>query len=377
MAASIQWRLIGPTGAELPVEDACVLGRELLGLQFDFVSRKQAVLTLDGGAIYLTAHGQNPTGLLLAGSTEWQWLRPQDGRVPITPGSTIALDKKRLETSQFTLRRETVSEPTPDWSCSQCTFINVDADAYCVMCEAPRAGVKRPRGGVNLRDRVGDDRRIRWDPRSISEPLDQWITATLPSRVSGDIAAWIQVENATVGSLGFVEQPYACTFDDAPYLTELAKVEAIIERSNRVPAEAKRACVQALLGLAQEQHYTTGKWMIFFPPAEADAGWETIARATAHGELGCSAKIAPTAGLAPEDSVVCCVYVHDFAERAEVRRVLHALRRMGMGVTSGFKPDVYTALNIMSGNQWRLEPTMYKVKEVLEWPADIARAVYK
>ena len=31
----------------------------------------------------------------------------------------------------------------------------------------------------------------------------------------------------------------------------------------------------------------------------------------------------------------------------------------------------------MKENRWRLEPTMYKVKEVLEWPEGIARAAYQ
>ena len=93
-------------------------------------------------------------------------------------------------------------------------------------------------------------------------------------------------------------------------------------------------------------------------------------------ELGCSAKIAPTADLPPTERAVCCVYVDDFADRAEVQRVLHALQRLEVDVTSGFKPDVYTELNIMRNNAWRLEPTIYKVAEALEWPEGIARAAY-
>ena len=48
--------------------------------------------------------------------------------------------------------------------------------------------------------------------------------------------------------------------------------------------------------------------------------------------------------------------------------MLCALQRLGMDVRSGFKPDIYTELNIMRNNPWRLEATMYKVKEELKWP---------
>ena len=347
-----------------------------LGEEYVHVSRQQCTLYVEADSVHIESLSKrNPTCVQPAGCTEWTWLRPSNGRHVLAIGSSIALDSRQLEYSRFILV-QAAAPAVSAWSCPLCTYDNDEAVNSCAMCEAPRASAKRACTGISLRDRVGDDMRIRWDPRSTSEPLDEWITATLPSQVSGDLAAWIQVSNATVGSPGFVEQQVAAAFDFTPYSKELAKVEAIIARNERVPAEAKRACVQTLLSLAQEQRYTTGKWMLFFAPDEADAAWETIARATAQGELGCSAKIAPTADLPLTERAVCCVYVHDFADRAEVQRVLRVLQGLDMKVTSGFKPDVYTELNIMRNNPWRLEPTIYKVVEALEWPDGIARATY-
>ena len=73
--AASSWRLVDSTGSGLDVDNGLVLGREQLGPESEdnsFVSRKQAVLAFDGAQLYLTSHGQNPTGLLLAGSTEWR-----------------------------------------------------------------------------------------------------------------------------------------------------------------------------------------------------------------------------------------------------------------------------------------------------------------
>ena len=226
--------------------------------------------------------------------------------------------------------------------------------------------------GINNK-RVGKDGRIRWNGTTL-EALDNFIASVMPSQVSSMVASWIQVENITHASpgYGFREDCFAME----PYVVELGMVEKQIERTNRVSAASKIQCAHAILRIAQDQRYTTGKWMIFFPPNEADAGWEKIARATAKGELGCSAKIEPAQDAAPT-GVLCCVYVRDFAERSEVRRVLVALQHLGMQVRSGFKPDVYTSLNIMGGNKWRLEPTIYKVSEASEWPVDVAKAIYE
>jgi hypothetical protein len=51
--------------------------------------------------------------------------------------------------------------------------------------------------------------------------------------------------------------------------------------------------------------------MIFVKAGWADIVWEKIARATAAGNLGCSAKISPTQGLQEHETTLCCIYVGD------------------------------------------------------------------
>ena len=44
MAAATEWWLAGPNGDEIQVADGLVLGRQHLGVEFSYVSRRQAVL---------------------------------------------------------------------------------------------------------------------------------------------------------------------------------------------------------------------------------------------------------------------------------------------------------------------------------------------
>ena len=130
----------------------------------------------------------------------------------------------------------------------------------------------------------------------------------------------MSVDNREPGSRGFGEQQWNGPFDEAPYLAALGKIEAVIDSGSGkgVSAKDKQACVDSLLETAKQQGLTSGKWMVFVMPAVADAVWADVARATAEGELGSDAKIAPTLGT-EKPAVLCCAYVHDFRDRAEVR----------------------------------------------------------
>ncbi|KAL3794825.1 hypothetical protein ACHAW5_004347 [Stephanodiscus triporus] len=247
----------------------------------------------------------------------------------------------------------------------QQTYANAKAASEFAIC----AGATKPRSRISLRDRVGTDRRIRWD--RMSETLEEWLIAVPPSRVSRQIAEWIQVEDFSRSSC----HDHCGTFDEKPYQHELSKMKDLIVCTTRVPAAAKQSCSRSILSLAQMNHYTTGKWMIFFPPDQVDDGWKKIAAATARGQLGCSAKVSPVLEN-PDRAMLCCIYVSDFADRAEVRRVLLVLRQMGMEIKCGFKPDVFTMLGINSGNEWRLKPVIYTVDEANAWSADVNRATY-
>ena len=127
------------------------------------------------------------------------------------------------------------------------------------------------------------------------------------------------VEKDTVRDLG-----RAGNFDPSAYQAVLAaRLRAIEQKRDK---ETKAECVKDLLRIATQQGYTTGKWLLFAKPEFVDAVWRIVATATANGELGCSAKVSPAAGVA--DNVLICVYVRDFNERSELRRVLDKLMKL-------------------------------------------------
>ena len=86
--------------------------------------------------------------------------------------------------------------------------------------------------------------------------------------------------------------------------------------------------------------------MIVCDPSKVNAVWETVARATANGELGIAAKVAPR----PEEALqartrLICVYTQDFHDRRDVWRVLERLRELRLvepGNPLYYKPGKYT-----------------------------------
>ena len=190
--------------------------------------------------------------------------------------------------------------------------------------------------------RVCTDSRIHWD--SSHETVERFVAEVPPSRVgAAEGAEWIQVRNAVPDSRGYHDAPRQGDFDGDAY--------------------ADHADSAAILAAAAAQECTSGKWMVFPEgAARTDGLWADVAVATAHGELGCSAKVVAAKGSDMSKGVLICVYVHDFRDRAEAGRVVRGLaaicRAHNVPLRAGFKPDVYTHLGV------RLPP-LYSPSEFL------------
>lgn len=212
---------------------------------------------------------------------------------------------------------------------------------------------------------------LKWD--GMSATIEDWLRDVPPTKVPHDKVEWIYVSHTSR-----VLDSDRGTFNEELYRDELSKITAIKKRTKRVMAPQKAEWSNSILRIAKHCGYTSGKWIFRILPENVDEEWKKIAIATAHGKLGSGSKVAPAMD-SPDPIVICCVYVSDFSNRAEVRRVLIALQQLGLSLKTkmcGFKPDVYTMLGIDSGNEWRLKPTIYSVDEANGWNDDVEPATY-
>lgn len=102
----------------------------------------------------------------------------------------------------------------------------------------------------------------------------------------------------------------------------------------------RKAASDSILAAAQTRGVTSGKWMLFPMPWDVDAVWRTVADATASGQLGSGAKVATKPEEEDDDNSqggpgsgrprLVCVYTNDFADEADVRRVVQKLDQLGL-----------------------------------------------
>ena len=90
--------------------------------------------------------------------------------------------------------------------------------------------------------------------------------------------------------------------------------------------------------------------------------------------MGISAKVATNKGEPNDAALVICIYTKDMDDIAAVKNVLIELVRIGLVAKSRgilhkddkaslrqiwYKPDCYTYLDLKSGNEYRIRPTLY------------------
>ncbi len=95
---------------------------------------------------------------------------------------------------------------------------------------------------------------------------------------------------------------------------------------------------------------TAGKWMLFCNTETIDDIWKRVADAVKEGDLGPVA-CASSAGMARDNKQVIFVYVTDWRDTEEVKRVLSGIRALGVEDRLSFKRDADSVMrNIPNAN---------------------------
>ena len=101
-------------------------------------------------------------------------------------------------------------------------------------------------------------------------------------------------------------------------------------------------------GAAEADLERCGKWLVFVLPDQVDSWWARIREATEQGRLGIQAKAATALDnpLATSRGRLICVYTRDWQDHDDVRRVLGALRDMGICWRLSYKTDEATQADV-------------------------------
>jgi hypothetical protein len=207
-----------------------------------------------------------------------------------------------------------------------------------------------------------------WDPKAAS--LDEFLAHACPSKVWRPIE-WIVVNNYNLKSVGYVDNPVtSCNIQ--PMKNRLKVLEQKVHLGHHISREEKYYVLKQLMESAYSQRYTLGKWVLIFSVTDRlDEYWKCLAEKTANGSLGCSIRIAPAKHLRSDsfERVICSIYVRDFTDLADVKRVWLGIKKVGFGHfgVRGFKPEVFSDCGISLGNVWRLPSNLYSFNDTLAW----------
>lgn len=147
----------------------------------------------------------------------------------------------------------------------------------------------------------------------------------------------------------------------------------------RILTAERKNLQEDIIRAARNHGVLSGKWMLFPTGHRVGEYWAAVVRATVEGRLGIAAKIATRPDKALNSTRVICVYTKDFEDQDDVKRVLLELVRLklapaipgplpkGANVSGQiwYKPECYTYLELMSGNEHKIKPTLYGTSSLL------------
>lgn len=165
--------------------------------------------------------------------------------------------------------------------------------------------------------------------------VEKFCTTLAPSQVKNTRAAWICVHATGIKEIAM----------DKDFSEKHAKKLFLMEPSQ-----------ETAIKIAKENNVLVGKWLVFCTAETVDATFATIALQVYSNELGaCSCKVSTNNH---GNSFVICVYVANSFDEKQVMKVKAELTKLGI-TTRGYKPDIFTYLNIYKNNPWKVREVLY------------------
>jgi hypothetical protein len=137
----------------------------------------------------------------------------------------------------------------------------------------------------------------------------------------------------------------------------------------------KTVTEESLLELAKQHEVTTGKWLIAVPWTEADEVWQKLVNGLLEGkfpdDLGVTfikvfgrsvPKKSPYylhKGKLVENSMMS-VATPDWTNKEKTMEVSKVIRGLGIHYELKYKQDLYSILDILTANPYKLRPTIYR-----------------
>ncbi|KAF2436233.1 DUF1917-domain-containing protein [Tothia fuscella] len=209
--------------------------------------------------------------------------------------------------------------------------------------------------------------------KQLGESVDDFLRR-LPVIGSAHIGHWLWVANP------YAERDAVPESRDTRFLDGAARLmqEYLVLKKSLAASEPNLAAAtitrrlkpdreklkEEILESAKSNGLTSGKWMLFPSEANAPAIWRQVVTAITNNKLGTAAKIA-TEG---ETRLICC-YTKDFSDVDDIRRVVQAMADIGLISRDSprgiyYKCDVFTHLDIGSGNEYGIPASLYGSKEI-------------
>jgi hypothetical protein len=211
--------------------------------------------------------------------------------------------------------------------------------------------------------------------KQLDETLDTFLSRLPPSTTTVTSGPWIWIANPFFSQRRLQSDIAGFKTSGNELLQQYMHRKANFEAQNpgRPPSSITRMLnadrewlERSIIDLAKSKGLTDGKWMLFPSAHMVDDIWRRVAKATLDGTLGYAAKVATDNGS--DRQRLICVYTEDFADEKDVQRVLDKMQELNLikgeqGIY--YKCDAYTYLDIMSGNDYKLQASMYSSKEML------------